>query len=93
LEEGSCTDNMTCTGGCRYGLMYSWWWVWKAPETCSVTLQWNKIDCEQLHIVGLLQYGIIYVTFAEYNCKHTNFVTWTVLLNYLLKFLGNFVLQ
>ena len=51
---GSCNDNMTCTGGCRYSLMYSWWWAWKAPETCRVTLQWNKIDCEQLHLVGLL---------------------------------------
>ena len=28
--------------------MYSWWWVWKATETCRVTLQWNKIDCEHL---------------------------------------------
>ena len=54
LEEGSCNDNMTCTGGCRYSFMYSWWWVRKAPETCRVTLQWNKIDCEQLHFVGLL---------------------------------------
>ena len=54
LEEGSCNDNMTCTGGCRYSLVYSWWWVWKAPETCRVTLQGNKIDCEQLHLVGLL---------------------------------------
>ena len=47
-EEGSRNDNMTYTGGCRYSLMYSWWWVWKAPVTCRVTLQWNKIDCEQL---------------------------------------------
>ena len=54
LKEGSCNDNMTCTGGCRYSLMYSWWWVWKAPETCTVTLQWNKIDCKRLHLVGLL---------------------------------------
>ena len=35
-------------------LMYSWWWVWKAPETCRVTLQWNIIDSAQLHLVGLL---------------------------------------
>jgi hypothetical protein len=54
LEEGSCNNNMTCTRGCRYSLMFSWWWVWKAPETSRVTLQWNKIDCEQLHLVGLL---------------------------------------
>ena len=45
LEEGSCNDNMTCTGGCRYSLVYYWWWVWKAPETCRVTLQYNKFDC------------------------------------------------
>jgi len=25
-----------------------------APETCSVTLQWNKSDCILLHLVGLL---------------------------------------
>ena len=23
LEEGSCNDNMTCTGGCSYSFMYS----------------------------------------------------------------------
>ena len=23
LKEGSCNDNMTCTGGCKYSLMYS----------------------------------------------------------------------
>ena len=40
----------TCTGGCRYSLMYFWLWVWKAPEICRVTLHWNKIDCEQLRL-------------------------------------------
>ena len=41
---------------CIYSLrlMYSWWWVCKAPETCRETLQWNTIDCAQLHLVGLL---------------------------------------
>jgi len=39
LEWGSCTDNMICTGGCNYSFMYSWWWVWTAPETCRVILQ------------------------------------------------------
>ena len=38
--------------------MYSWWWVWKAPETCRVKLQWNKIYCAQLHLVWLLYYRI-----------------------------------
>ena len=23
FEEGTCNDNMTCTGGCSYSLMYS----------------------------------------------------------------------
>ena len=32
-------DNMTCTGGCSYSFMYSWWWVWTTPETCRVILQ------------------------------------------------------
>ena len=30
--------DMTCTRGCSYIFMYSWWWVW-APETCWVILQ------------------------------------------------------
>ena len=25
-----------------YSLVYSWWWVWKAAETCTGTLQYNK---------------------------------------------------
>jgi hypothetical protein len=50
----SCTDNMTCTGGCKYSFMYSWWWVWMTPETCRVILQWNKTHCVLLHPVGLL---------------------------------------
>ena len=49
LEEGSCNDNMTCTGGCRYSLMYSWWWVCKAPETCRVTLQVWTGQCKLGH--------------------------------------------
>jgi len=28
LEEGSCTKNMTSTGGCSYSFVYSWWWAW-----------------------------------------------------------------
>ena len=24
---GRCPDTMTCTRGCSYSLMYSWWWV------------------------------------------------------------------
>jgi hypothetical protein len=39
LEGGSCTDIMTCTGGCRYSFMYSWWWVRMTLETCGVILQ------------------------------------------------------
>jgi len=31
LEWGSCTNS-----GCNYSFMYSWWWVWTAPETCRV---------------------------------------------------------
>ena len=42
LEDGSCTKNMTSTGGCSYSFVYSWWWVWLAPETCRVNLQNNK---------------------------------------------------
>ena len=39
LEEGCCSDTMTCTRGCCYSLMYSWWWVRRTPETCRVILQ------------------------------------------------------
>ena len=42
LEGGSCTKNMTSTGGCSYSFMYSWWWVWLTPETCRVNMQNNK---------------------------------------------------
>jgi len=28
-------DHMTCTSSCNNSFMYSWWWVWTAPETCS----------------------------------------------------------
>ena len=42
LEGGSCTKNMTSTGGCSYIFVYSWWWVWLTPETCKVNLQNNK---------------------------------------------------
>ena len=38
-EEGCCSDTMTCTRGCSYSFMYSWWWVRWTPETCRVILQ------------------------------------------------------
>ena len=41
LEGGSCTKNMTSTGGCSYSFVYSWWWVWLTPQTCTVNLQSN----------------------------------------------------
>ena len=28
--------NMTCTGGCSYIFVYSWWWVWLTAETCNI---------------------------------------------------------
>ena len=39
LEEGCCSDTMTCTRGCSYSFVYSWWWVRWTPETCWVILQ------------------------------------------------------
>jgi len=45
LEGGSCTKNMTSTGGCSYIFVYSWWWVWLTPETCGVNLQNNRLLC------------------------------------------------
>jgi len=41
LEWGSCTKNMTCTGGCSFSFVYCWW-VWLTPETCRVNLQNSK---------------------------------------------------
>ena len=34
-----CSNTMTCTKGCSYSFMYSWWWVRWTPETCRVILQ------------------------------------------------------
>ena len=39
---GSCTKNTTSTGDCSYSFVYSWWWMWFTPVTCSVNLQNNK---------------------------------------------------
>jgi len=39
LEEGCCSDTMTCNRGCSYSFMYSWWWVRWIPETCRAILQ------------------------------------------------------
>ena len=39
FEEGRWTVNMTCTRGCSYSFMYSWWWARWTPETCRVILQ------------------------------------------------------
>jgi hypothetical protein len=38
-EEGCCPETMTCTRGCCYSFMYSWWRVRWQPETCRVMLQ------------------------------------------------------
>jgi len=35
-------SRMASTGGCSYGFVYSWWWLWFAPETCRLNLQNNK---------------------------------------------------
>ena len=35
LEEGCCSDTMTCTRGCSYSFTYSCWWVRWTPETWS----------------------------------------------------------
>jgi len=34
LEKGCCSDTMTCTRGCSYSFMFSWWWVRWTPKTC-----------------------------------------------------------
>ena len=38
-EEGCCSDTTTCTRGCSYSLMCSWWCVRWTPETCRVIPQ------------------------------------------------------
>jgi len=39
LEERCCSDAVTCTRGCSYSFMYSWWWVRWTPEICKDILQ------------------------------------------------------
>jgi len=51
LEEGCCSGTMTCTRGCSYSFVYSWWWVQRTPETCRVNLQQIN-TCILLHLVG-----------------------------------------
>jgi len=41
-KEVAAQHSVTSTGGCSYGFVYSWWWVWLTPETCRVNLQNNK---------------------------------------------------
>jgi len=36
LEEGCCSDTMTCTRGYSYSFMYSWWCVRWTTETFRV---------------------------------------------------------
>jgi len=31
--------SMTCTRGCSYSLLCSWWWTRRTPETCRLHLQ------------------------------------------------------
>ena len=40
LGVSSWDDTMVCASGCRYSFLklYSWWWVYKTPETCRVNL-------------------------------------------------------
>jgi len=56
LEGGSCTKNMTSTGGCSYSFVYSWWWVWLTPETYRVNLFININQLDALNfLIGLFQ--------------------------------------
>jgi len=48
---GCCSDTMTCTRGCNYSFIYSWWWVRWTPKTFRVILQWIN-TCILLHLVG-----------------------------------------
>ena len=56
-------EHMTCTSGCNYSVMYSWW-VWTAPETCKsdiaikyrlhiVACRWTFINVFHLNIIWL----------------------------------------
>jgi hypothetical protein len=54
-EGGSCTKNMTSTGGWSYSFVYSWWWVWLTPEICRVNLQNNLfININQLDALNFI---------------------------------------
>jgi hypothetical protein len=58
LEGGSCTKNITNTGGCSYSFVHSWEWVWLTPETIGwacrvinrllcVASRWTIINIDQ----------------------------------------------
>jgi hypothetical protein len=47
--------------------MYSCWWVWKAPKTCRVTLEWNKIDCAQLRLLDYCNTKLQYVESWDFS--------------------------
>jgi len=61
LEGGSCTKNMTSTGGCSYSIVYFWWWVWLVPETCRVNLQNNKYSAffaSRWTVINRVKWGV-----------------------------------
>jgi len=61
LEGGCCyVVTMTCTRGCSYSFMYSWWWV-----------RWNKIcsSCLDLWRMDLLSASICSVRkLGSFSC-------------------------
>ena len=89
LEGGSCTKNMTSTGGCSYSIVYSRWWVWLTPETCRVNLQNNKQTALCCISLGSYWYGKH--NFYHFNCTCISFCA-KIIRFYLMSFREYFYL-
>jgi hypothetical protein len=66
---------MTCTRGCSYSFMYSWWWVRWTLETCRVILQYKKY----LHTISSCWILLTY----SYDAWNHEYKT---LLNYVISY-------
>jgi len=83
LEEGCYSDTMTCTRGCSYSFMYSWWWV-----RTNTRNMWSDFAVKKyLHAVASCWILLIYSYDArnhEYKIKWkivfaVEYILWAIL--------------
>jgi len=70
-REVAAQKNMTSNGGCSYSFVYSWWWVWLTPETCTGNLQNNKqtaLCCISWAIINIICDVAKIYTFELMHC-------------------------